>query len=202
MFPSKINEIIKNYRIFEYTDFHVSKDNVYNIENKFILKVSNNVNRLQDEYKKDLWISKYFNSVKPIMFIFENNTAFYLREYIDGENLCLDKYLNNPELLIELLVAGLNLLHNTKIDDNNYIIDPNHHTLIHGDYCLPNILVKNNQVVGFIDLGNSGIGDPWMDYAWCIWSLEYNLKTDKYTNLLLKKLGIEFDKEKYDKYTK
>ena len=100
---------------FEYTDFHVSKDNVYNIGNKFILKVSNNVNRLQEEYQKDLWISKYLKSAKPIMFIIENNIAYYLREYIDGENLCLDKYLNNPELLIDLLVEGLKLLHYIKI---------------------------------------------------------------------------------------
>ena len=142
------------------------------------------------------------SSIKPVAFIIENNKAYYFRDYIDGENLCLDKYLNNPELLIDLLVEGLKLLHNIKIDDNSYIIDPNYHTLIHGDYCLPNILVNNNKIVGFIDLGDCGIGDPWMDYAWCIWSLEYNLKTDKYTNLLLKKLGIEFDKEKFDKYTK
>lgn len=202
MFPSKIKEIIKNYSVFEYTNFHVSGDNVYNVGNKFILKVSNNVSRLQEEYQKDLWISKYLSSIKPVAFIIENTKAYYLRDYIDGENLCLDKYLNNPKLLIDLLVQGLNILHNIKIDANCYVINPNYHTFVHGDYCLPNILVKDDQVVGFVDLGDSGIGDPWMDYAWCIWSLEYNLKTDKYTNLLLSKLGIEFNKEKFDKYTK
>lgn len=202
MFPSKIKEIIKNYSVFEYTNFHVSGDNVYNVGNKFILKVSNNVSRLQEEYQKDLWISNYLSSIKPVTFIIENTKAYYLRDYIDGENLCLDKYINNPKLLIDLLVQGLNILHNIKIDDNSYVINPNYHTFVHGDYCLPNILVKDDQVVGFVDLGDSGIGDPWMDYAWCIWSLEYNLKTDKYTNLLLSKLGIEFNKEKFDKYTK
>ena len=62
------------------------------------------------------------------------------------------------------------------------------------------IIVKDDKVVGFIDLGDSGIGDPWRDYAWSIWSLEYNLKTNKYTNLLLEKLNIKFDKEKFDRY--
>ena len=33
-----------------------------------------------------------------------------------------------------------------------------------------------------------------------IQSLEYNLKPDKYTNLLLEKLNISFDKEKFNKY--
>ena len=74
-------------------------------------------------------------------------------------------------------------------------------TLIHGDFCLPNILVKDNKVVGFIDLADGGVGDIWYDYAWCIWSFEYNLKTKEYTNELLKELNIIFDEEKFLKYT-
>ena len=62
------------------------------------------------------------------------------------------------------------------------------------------VYLIEDKVVGFIDLGDSGIGDPWRDYAWSIWSLEYNLKTNKYTNLLLEKLNIKFDKEKFDRY--
>jgi aminoglycoside phosphotransferase len=45
------------------------------------------------------------------------------------------------------------------------------------------------------------VGDPWRDYAWCIWSLEYNTGSKTYTPLLLKKLGIAFDEDKYRKYT-
>ena len=80
------------------------------------------------------------------------------------------------------------------------ILDGEYKTLIHSDFCLTNILVKDDKVVGFIDLGDSGIGNPWRDYAWCIWSLEYNLKSTNYTPLSLKKLNITFDKEKYKKY--
>lgn len=72
--------------------------------------------------------------------------------------------------------------------------------MIHGDYCLPNILVKNGKINGFVDLGSAGVGDPWRDYAWAIWSLEYNLGIKEYTPLLLEKLGIEFNQEKYDEY--
>lgn len=202
MFPDKIKELIKDLKIKEYKDFHVSKDLVYNISNKYILKISDNISRLEEEYHKDLWISSYLNCINPLLFITEQNKAYYLREYIDGEILCLDKYLNNPLHLIDLLVEGINILHNIKVNDERYLINEGYNTLIHGDYCLPNILVKNDKVVGFIDLGQSGIGDPWNDYAWCIWSLECNLKTNKYTNILLDKLGIKFDQEKFDKYTK
>lgn len=72
---------------------------------------------------------------------------------------------------------------------------------IHGDLCLPNIFVnKNNEFIGFIDLENAGLGDKWYDYSWLLWSLEYNLKSNKYNNILLKKLKLSFNKEKYNMY--
>ena len=53
-------------------------------------------------------------------------------------------------------------------------------TLIHGDYCLPNILLNSWKFSGFIDLGNGGVGDKHIDLFWGAWTLAYNLKTDKY----------------------
>ena len=53
-------------------------------------------------------------------------------------------------------------------------------TLIHGDYCLPNIMLDNWKFSGFIDLGNGGRGDRHIDIFWGAWTLEFNLKTDKY----------------------
>lgn len=202
MIPSIIEELIKDLEMVEITDFHRSGDLVYSIGNKYILKISEELTRLQQEFEKDTWVSNHIKSGKPIVFIIENNKAFYLREYLEGENLVSPKYLNNPLKLIDLLVEGLNLIHNTKVASKEYILDDKYETLIHGDYCLPNILVKNDKIAGFVDLGDAGIGDPWCDYAWCIWSLEYNLKTKEYTPLLLEKLGIEFDEEKYNEYTK
>lgn len=53
-------------------------------------------------------------------------------------------------------------------------------TLIHGDYCLPNVMLDGWQLSGLIDLGNGGIGDRHIDLFWGAWTLNYNLKTDKY----------------------
>lgn len=53
-------------------------------------------------------------------------------------------------------------------------------TLLHGDYCLPNILLEDWQFRGFIDLGNGGIGDRHVDLFWGAWTLRFNLKTDRY----------------------
>ena len=201
-FPREINKIIGALPICEIVDFHRSGDCVYTIDNKYILKVSSNVKRLQNEHDKDDWLCKYIVAPKPVLFVVQNDTAYYLRECLEGENLCSQKYLDRPLVLVNLLVQALQELHSTKVDDKKYCLDANFDTLIHGDFCLPNILVRDDKIVGYIDLGDAGIGDPWCDYAWCIWSLEYNLRTKEYTPLLLEKLGIQFDQEKFDKYTK
>lgn len=44
----------------------------------------------------------------------------------------------------------------------------------HGDFCLPNIFVKNDRLTGLIDLGKSGIADPYQDIALCYRSLSNN----------------------------
>jgi len=62
-------------------------------------------------------------------------------------------------------------------------------TLLHGDYCLPNIMLDNWQFSGFIDLDNSGIGDRHVDIFWVLWSLIWNLKTDKYRDRFIDAYG-------------
>lgn len=61
--------------------------------------------------------------------------------------------------------------------------------LLHGDYCLPNIMLQNWQFSGFIDLDAGGIGDRHIDLFWGIWSLQFNLKTDQYRDRFLDAYG-------------
>ena len=62
-------------------------------------------------------------------------------------------------------------------------------TLLHGDYCLPNIILDNWKFSGFIDLDNGGVGDRHVDVFWGAWTLWFNLKTDKYRNRFLEAYG-------------
>lgn len=64
-------------------------------------------------------------------------------------------------------------------------------TLIHGDACLPNLMMNDGKCSSFIDFNLAGIGDKHIDLYWAIWSLQYNLKTDKYTDAFLDAYGRE-----------
>lgn len=64
-------------------------------------------------------------------------------------------------------------------------------TLIHGDYCLPNILLDNWAFSGFIDLGDAGVADRHIDLFWGAWTLFYNLKTDRYRDRFFDAYGRE-----------
>lgn len=45
----------------------------------------------------------------------------------------------------------------------------------HGDYCLPNVMIDDDRVSGFVDLGYAGIGDPYRDFAAARYSINRNL---------------------------
>lgn len=61
--------------------------------------------------------------------------------------------------------------------------------LLHGDYCLPNIILADWKLSGFIDVGYGGVGDRHIDIFWGAWTLWFNLKTDKYRERFLDAYG-------------
>ncbi len=68
----------------------------------------------------------------------------------------------------------------------------------HGDYCLPNIFLIDQELSGYIDIGQSGLADRWYDIALCYRSLIRNYDGTfgkSYPGLdetlLFRELGIE-----------
>ena len=80
--------------------------------------------------------------------------------------------------------------------------------LTHGDFCLPNIFIKDGKLSGFIDLGNTGTGDRWMDIALCYRSLKHNadgtwsgkVYPDIRPEVLFEELGIKPDWDRINYY--
>ena len=77
----------------------------------------------------------------------------------------------------------------SEIAKSSFLLDGQ--VLLHGDYCLPNIMFDRNKFSGFIDLGNGGVGDRHIDVFWGIWTLEFNLKTNKYKDRFIHTYGKE-----------
>ena len=69
--------------------------------------------------------------------------------------------------------------------------------LIHGDYCLPNVMFNGWEFSSFIDVGNGGVGDRHVDLFWGAWTLAFNLHTDAYRDRFLDAYGRDrVDEEK------
>jgi len=86
------------------------------------------------------------------------------------------------------------------LEKNRPSFDP---VLSHGDFCLPNVFFTETGLGGFIDLGDSGIGDRWRDIALCHRSLRHNVdgtygerKQNVNPDTLFEALGITPDKDK------
>lgn len=77
--------------------------------------------------------------------------------------------------------------------------------LSHGDYCLPNLLLKDRKISGYIDIGDIGITDRYSDIVDCWNSLKNNFGGvfggKVYENfdpdILFRKLGIKIDPVKF-----
>ncbi len=122
---------------------------------------------------------------------------------IDIKNCPLN---NNPDMLLQL--AKLRLKSggiNPKQFDNRWQdknpmeflnevlkLKPTKYDLVfsHGDYCLPNVLINNKQLGGFIDWSYGGINDRYFDFAAVAWSIGYNYG-EEYILLFFEKYGLD-----------
>lgn len=69
--------------------------------------------------------------------------------------------------------------------------------LMHGDYCLPNIILNDWKLQGFIDVADGGIGDRHYDLAWGLWTLNWNLKSPQFGQRFLNAYGWDcIDKDR------
>ena len=184
---------------------------IYAVGKDLYLKISSDLESLRRERDTNVWLEGKLpggisvprvGAYDEIVDTEDGQTYGYLlTSAVRGTPACFVPYIKEPERLCALLAEALHIFHSLSTEGCPAIVaDTEHGTLIHGDFCLPNILLHRSRVSGFVDLGQVTVGDPWEDYAWCLWSLEYNLKTNAYQQRLLDEIGIVFDQEKYKKY--
>ena len=140
-------------------------------------------------------MTKYFNSkglsAKVCLYI-QDEIDYLITEKISGEDGTAGHYLSDPQKLCKVFAETLARLHRTDFSDcplksktSAFVSNPVFTSLIHGDYCLPNIILDNFEFSGLLDLDHAGSGDPYRDISSALWTLTHNLKTDKYNDLFL-----------------
>ncbi|MCM1991613.1 phosphotransferase [Oceanirhabdus seepicola] len=68
----------------------------------------------------------------------------------------------------------------------------------HGDYCLPNILIVDQNNYGFVDWSQGGIGDIYRDLSPFVKSITRNFG-EMYSTIFLKHYGIDKDEVNIEK---
>jgi aminoglycoside phosphotransferase len=79
-----------------------------------------------------------------------------------------------PSRVARVLGEVLRDIHATDATGCPFGVPKRGHVLIHGDYCLPNVLVKDGALSGLVDVGGAGLGDLRTDLAAGVWTLQYN----------------------------
>jgi len=112
-------------------------------------------------------------------------------------------FLNEPEKLCAVLAQAMRFLHGCDtggmptsscmaVYEERGLAGRLHgDVLIHGDFCLPNVMLQDGKVTAFIDVAQAGLGDRHIDLYWVLWSLHFNLGTDQYTDCFLDHYGRE-----------
>lgn len=197
-FPTELHHIFENAKVYD-SSSHPSMTVLYS-ENGYYVKIGE-----KGSLTKEAEMAKLFErngiGVEVVSYISDIKDYMVTRP-AKGEDCT--HYLNNPEKLCKVLAESMRFLHSRPVADipisscmETYegLDFMKRDTFIHGDFCLPNIILADWKFSTFIDVGLAGVGDRHIDIYWALWSLNHNLKTDKYTDYFLSLYG----KENYDK---
>jgi aminoglycoside phosphotransferase len=94
---------------------------------------------------------------------------------VPGTNLAARAKSLAPDRIVEMLASALRAFHSVNATDCPFEAYVPGESLVHGDACLPNIIVADDGSHGYIDLGDMGVGDVEVDLSAAVWSLQYNL---------------------------
>lgn len=153
--------------------------------------------------KTEAEMNAFFHSKKmgaEVLSYLSRDADWMVTRAVPGEDCIHPMYLENPKKLSETLGNLLRILHNTDCIGCPIVLphpEKDEPVLIHGDYCLPNVMLDNWRFSGFIDVGGGGVGDRHIDLYWGCWSIQYNLKDSRWCSRFLDAYGREaIDPEK------
>lgn len=117
-FPDQISEFIQNSKLHEISigcsDSHVIE--IIKDTNIYFLKIMKS-GLLKNEYEHLKWLNDKLPVPEIIMYITENGMDYLVTKKMDGEMLCSDYYVENPDIAIKVLGAAFNKIYSVDISD-------------------------------------------------------------------------------------
>lgn len=149
------------------------------------------------------WLQGKLRVPQVVCYHKEKTTEYLLTTQIRGWSAENDRFKADIPTLVKLLAQGLREIHSLPVDDcpldcrvetllaqaQQMRIEPQETlneifrkrppvediVFTHGDYCLPNVLIQDSQLMGFIDWGYAGVGDRYRDFVSALYSIRRNL---------------------------
>jgi len=210
--PEAIRPYVEKASVHDSSCSETAKTLFVQGETKSFLKIGGK-GSLEREYRMTEFLSRH--RAAPVVMAYETDgtSDYLLTEAIEGEDGTATEHLEQPERLAAVFGESLRLLHSIPIEGCPYpdrtseLLDELRgkakcletirklearagcDVIMHGDYCLPNIILDRFAWKGFVDLGYGGMGDRHYDLYWGIWTLGYNLKSDRYMDRFLDAYG-------------
>jgi aminoglycoside phosphotransferase len=138
---------------------------------------------LADERDRLAWLAGRWPVPEVVGFFHAAGDDWLLTREAKGVPLYDSSVELPPASIASLLGEILRDVHRTDATGCPFGAAKPGHVLIHGDFCLPNVLVAGGKggpaqgvykLSALIDVGRAGLGDPRDDLAAGVWTLQYN----------------------------
>ncbi len=193
--PGRLTDLIDGYKLSRYPWYETAAK-IYRLESEtdalYLKLIENQPTRTLERESKILeWIDGQLPTPKLLYYGIDGCVEYQLTSEVKGtptykaqpnERMEAVKILGETLQKVHSLdPAGCpidNRLNNklTQIEDTSELSERPDEELVftHGDYCLPNIIIKNGALSGVIDWDYGGLADPYVDFASCTWSIRHN----------------------------
>lgn len=209
--PSAIGQFLKGAALYDSSCSEQAQTLFVKGDEPAFLKITK-AGSLEREYQMTRFLHKHKVAPEAIAYVPGSDHDYLLLEAVAGEDGTSSFHKESPAALAAAFGKHLRVLHSIPaagcpypdrtaemlrelsdkgihLDDASY--SPVDNVIIHGDYCLPNVIMDRFAFKGFIDTGHGGVGDRHYDLYWGLWTLEYNFKTDRYHEQFLDAYGRE-----------
>jgi aminoglycoside phosphotransferase len=120
------------------------------------------------------WLEGRWRVPQVLGFFTSSGDDWLMTRALEGEPMFHPSVGWRPERVAEKLGVILRELHAADAAGCPFGTRKPGHVLVHGDYCLPNVLVRDGALSGLVDVGGAGLASPEIDLAAGVWTLQYN----------------------------